>query len=220
MNDLRTLVKMNFNPRIALDIGTDEAIVLENIAFWINTNRANQIDRDNKPSFQDGRWWTYNSVRAFSIQFTWLNEQKIKRILQKLEEMDYVKTGCYNEIKYDKTKWYALGDNILLEPYNTISQNRPIEGSLSTNRTITNDQSIPDYNTNYNTNTIDTIGQNQTKPNTKVVEDTSSQEVSDLFNKKSPSTRYSTYKPYAKKEEKPRYKFHKRPSAIFVEKDY
>jgi len=39
---MKTLVKMNFNPDIAKDVGTDAAIIFENIVYWIDKNYQNQ----------------------------------------------------------------------------------------------------------------------------------------------------------------------------------
>jgi hypothetical protein len=108
---MKTLVKMNFNPEIAAEVGTDAAIIFENIVYWIHKNMTQQMNKEKQPSFQEGRWWTYNSRAAFSIQFTWLTDGKIRVCLDKLKEKNYIKTGIFNKNKYDHTTWYALGEN-------------------------------------------------------------------------------------------------------------
>jgi hypothetical protein len=146
---MKTLVKMSFNPDIAKDVGTDAAIILENIAYWIDKNQANQMDRDNKSSFHNGKWWTYNSALAFSRQFIWLSKKQIERIIKKLEKKNYLESGNFNKVKYDRTKWYALGNNPFLESYISISRNREIETTIKRNQSDISVAPIPNSNTDY-----------------------------------------------------------------------
>lgn len=145
---MKTLVKMNFNPDIAKDVGVDAAILIENIAYWIDRNQANQGNKKQQPSFQEGKWWTYNSSFAFANQFVWLSQKQIERLLSKLEKKNYLITGNFNKIKYDRTKWYALGENPFLDSYKSISRNREIETTLSGNRNDESVEPIPNSNIN------------------------------------------------------------------------
>lgn len=128
---------MSFDPEVAKEVGTDAAIIYENIKYWIDKNRAN------KKSFHDGTWWTYNSQKAFVVQFTWLTRQQLRTCLTKLEEVSLVKTGNYNKVKYDRTKWYALGNH-------SISGKQQIDWLESTNELVKVNQTIPNVNTNDN----------------------------------------------------------------------
>lgn len=51
----------SFNPLLAKEVGIECAILLYNIEFWIEKNKAN-----NK-HFYEGRYWTYNSTKAFDV---------------------------------------------------------------------------------------------------------------------------------------------------------
>lgn len=137
----KTLVKMNFDPEIAKDVGTDAAIIFENICFWVWSNKTKQEDRNDQPSFNDGRWWTYNSAKAFAMQFTWLSTKQIWRNLKKLEDCGYIVTGNFNKVKYDRTKWYSVNGKY-------IGQERKIEIPKTENRNSDSDQPIPNNNTN------------------------------------------------------------------------
>lgn len=92
----------SFNKDIACKIGVDKATMLQNMHFWIMKNMAN------KKNYFDGNYWTYNSIKAFSILFPFWSEKQIRRILTQLEEEGYIVSGNYNKIPYDRTKWYAL----------------------------------------------------------------------------------------------------------------
>jgi len=90
-----------FDEEVAKDIGTDSAIILQNIEFWQQKNQAN-----NK-NFYDGRYCTYNSVSAYEELFSWLSVKQIRTCLSKLENSGYLVVGNYNKSSYDRTKWYS-----------------------------------------------------------------------------------------------------------------
>ena len=92
----------SFNVEIATKYGILEAVILENINFWITKNKAN-----NK-NFYDGFYWTYNSITALSKLFPYASRATIFRALNNLEDAGLVIAGNYNERTSDKTKWYAL----------------------------------------------------------------------------------------------------------------
>ena len=103
----------HFNTEIALKYGIEEAIVINNLQFWILKNRAN------KKHFINDRTWTYNSYKAFSEIFPYWNEHKIKRILDSLVEQGILLRENFNKSGYDRTCWYAFKDeNSFLQNYN------------------------------------------------------------------------------------------------------
>ena len=53
----------SFDIEIAQEIGVDEAIMLQNIIFWLVKNKANGTNH------YDGRYWTYNSHKALESFF-------------------------------------------------------------------------------------------------------------------------------------------------------
>jgi DNA-binding PadR family transcriptional regulator len=118
----------HFNVEFARLYGIEEAILIENIYWWVKKNKAN-----NK-NFYDGDYWTYNSSRAFSELFPYMNQQKIRRALINLEENGLIKTGNYNKLKYDRTLWYAItekGLSVLNDPlYNLKNGNNKNEAPI------------------------------------------------------------------------------------------
>ena len=93
-----------FDPQIAKEYGVNAAIIFQNLAYWIEHNRANETN------FYDGRYWTYNSVRAFAELFPYLTDKQIRGALKKLEEGGMILVGNYNKSAYDRTRWYALAE--------------------------------------------------------------------------------------------------------------
>jgi len=96
-----------FNATIAGQYGVNGAIMVHNIHYWVNTNRAN--DRN----LQEGRYWTYNSVKAFDQLFPYWTSPQIRRILDKLVSDGAILKESYNKVAYDQTKWYTLSDKVL-----------------------------------------------------------------------------------------------------------
>lgn len=91
-----------FNVAVATKYGINAAILLENIAFWIEKNEANGVN------FFDGRYWTYNSIKAFCEMFPYMSPKTIRTTLKKLEDEGLIITGNYNQSSYDRTTWYAF----------------------------------------------------------------------------------------------------------------
>ena len=94
----------SFDTELAQKLGVNEAILLQNIVFWLLKNKANGSN------YYDGRYWTYNSHKAFKELFPFWTENQIRRILESLFEKGVILKGDYNSSPYDKTKWYALSD--------------------------------------------------------------------------------------------------------------
>ena len=51
----------SFDIAIAKKYGINCAVLLNNICFWIEKNRANE------KNFHDGKYWTYNTKKSISI---------------------------------------------------------------------------------------------------------------------------------------------------------
>ena len=96
-----------FDTEVAQKYGVNEAILLQNLAYWIIKNEAN-----NK-HFHDGRYWTYNSAEAFAQLFPFWSVNQIRRMLAKLVEDGVLVKGNYNASQYDRTAWYGFADSFL-----------------------------------------------------------------------------------------------------------
>lgn len=133
-----------FNVELAMEVGIPKAILLENLAFWIEKNMTNE------KHYHNGRYWTYNSARAFSKLFPYMNTKTIERQLISLERDGYIISDNYNKTTYDKTKWYALTEK-LDKYFKKICQKNicRIDSSFCLNGKVLNEETIP-YNKQYN----------------------------------------------------------------------
>lgn len=170
----------SFDVELAKEYGILEAILMQNIYFWIEKNIAN------KKHFYDDRYWTYNSRKAFSEMFPYASEKQIRRALEKLENLNILITGNYNKQWSDRTLWYSFSDIGL-----SIVQKRQMQLSKKTNDKCPNGQmanaqegkAIPYINTdNKPDNKQENIKENENK-STPEKESEKEKFNSDLVNK-------------------------------------
>lgn len=95
-----------FSKEDAQQYGVEAAVMLHHIRYWVDKNEAND------KNFIEDRYWTFNSTTAFSKLFPFWSARKIGRLLTKLEEEGAIVSSRFNKQKYDRTKWYTLGDGI------------------------------------------------------------------------------------------------------------
>ena len=101
------LTQINGYAHVAARYGFEEAVFLHSLMFWYRTNRANNRN------FRDGRWWTYNTIKAFEDIFPWWSAKQIRRIADSCREQGALVTGNYNQDRRDRTVWYSPGDELL-----------------------------------------------------------------------------------------------------------
>jgi hypothetical protein len=130
----------SFDTDVAIDVGVNAAIIYRNIQYWCEKNRANE------QNFHDGYYWTFNSMSAFCKQFPYLSEKKIRLSLKVLEDKGYIKSGNFNRVAYDRTKWYADAKTA-----DTICQNGDIHSAKKANGDGQKGEPIPNNYTNINT---------------------------------------------------------------------
>lgn len=139
----------SFKAEYAIKYGIEEAIMIENLSYWIEKNEAN------KRHFHDGRFWTYNTADAFTKLFPFWSIPQIRRIMKSLEEKGVILVGEFNDSSYDRTKWYAFTDAFV--------ENKQLDVTKSSPRDNENDGSIPD---NYSNNYLPSPSQELSKDNT------------------------------------------------------
>ena len=89
---------MMFHPDLALKIGLNEAIFLQQLHYWLQR----------KPKQYDNRGWVYNSYISWKEQMDFWSVDTIKRIVNNLVESGIVITDNFNTYKFDKTLWYSI----------------------------------------------------------------------------------------------------------------
>lgn len=111
---------------VAARYGLEESIFLDSIIYWWRTNR------DNGRNFEQGRYWTYNTLTTYAERFPWWTEAQIRRIIARCKDKGALLTGNFNKDQRDRTVWYSPSDE-LLELYGEIApcicQNQQMDGA-------------------------------------------------------------------------------------------
>lgn len=128
-------VKHHFSVSVAVEVGVNAAVVLENIAFWVRANRTAGRHK------HDGKHWTYGSTRHFAELFDYLSEKQVRGALDKLITCGYVETGNFNRSAYDRTRWFTL-----TEKGERATQERQSEKPTKAKGAAGNGRPIPDKN--------------------------------------------------------------------------
>ena len=118
------LTQIHADGRVAERYGLEEAIFLHALMFWYRTNRGNN------QNFHDGRWWTYNSVKAFEEIFPWWTAGQIRRVIARCKEKGAMLTGSFAEDRRDRTAWYTPSNELLMlygENANCICTNQQMQ---------------------------------------------------------------------------------------------
>lgn len=131
-----------FNPKVAKVCGIPAAVIFHYISSYVGVNARNGRN------FHDGRYWSYNSLNAFTAEYEYMTVSQIRTALDKLEAEGLILTGNFNKNPYDRTKWYALTDKALAY-YSNIDA--AMDLSKLTNGTVDDDRPIPVNNPVNNT---------------------------------------------------------------------
>ncbi|OIK11926.1 hypothetical protein BIV60_17225 [Bacillus sp. MUM 116] len=89
---------MIVSPSLANMIGLNEAIVLQQLHYWVNKSTH----------IIEGRKWIYNTYNDWQEQFSFWSLSTIKRVFRSLEDQGFLLSGNWNKSKMDKTKWYTI----------------------------------------------------------------------------------------------------------------
>ncbi len=103
------------NKTLATKIGLNEAIVLQQIHYWLQINEKNCVNKEDDKHYKDGCFWTYNSIKKWSETFPFFSASTLRRTFTRLEELKIVKVANYNDSKIDRTKWYTIDYKVLYE---------------------------------------------------------------------------------------------------------
>lgn len=94
-------------------IGLNEAIIFQQIAYWIRKNE------EKNRNYYESRYWTYNTYEEWTKEFPFWSKDTIKRTFKKLREIGLIITGRFNLYQMDRTLWYAIDYEKLEELKNT-----------------------------------------------------------------------------------------------------
>ena len=137
----------SFSNVIAIALGVNEAIVLNQIDYWLDYNQRDKEKRTTH--FFDNRWWAFNTYEEWrEHNFQFWSMSTIKRVFSGLEDRGQGKEPIILSKKYDPkngnhTKWYSIDYDALDEailPFLPDSFNLTLSrsGQSDTNMNVSN----------------------------------------------------------------------------------
>ncbi|MFJ7953646.1 DnaD domain protein [Lysinibacillus sp. NPDC096418] len=85
-------------PSLAVKIGLNQALVLQQMHYWLRISK----------NIRDGHKWVYKTLEDWHKEFPFWSKSTLERIIRKLEEDRLIMVGNYNRMKMDRTKWYRV----------------------------------------------------------------------------------------------------------------
>jgi len=117
---------------LAVQVGLDEAIILQQLRYWLADER--------KPPIRDGQRWVCPRDIAFFGPMTHRSPAVLERTLRRLEQAGLIHASArYNTMPGDRTKWYTLnfgaieqlvakpGVNLVPHQMNDLTKSKPTE---------------------------------------------------------------------------------------------
>lgn len=132
-------------PKLAEKIGLNEAIILQQVHYWNETNKRSGNN------LKDGHYWTFNSYEGWQKQFPFWSISTIKRTITNLEKQGLLIVSNYNKLKIDRTKWYRIN----YETLETVGrepkyQNDPTNSSKWPEQNVKMNKPLPEINSENN----------------------------------------------------------------------
>ncbi len=88
------------NPELAVRVGLNEAIVLQQLNYWI-------VDREAGVE-HDGKRWVYNTLEQWRKQFPFWSVETVKRTLSSLHKEGLIHVEQLNKRQHDRTNFYTI----------------------------------------------------------------------------------------------------------------
>jgi hypothetical protein len=85
-------------PALAVVIGLNEAILLQQIHYWL-------LDSTH---IIDGRTWIYNTLNEWHAQLPFWNERTLRRVIKSLVTKNLINVEQFNKARCDRTNWYSI----------------------------------------------------------------------------------------------------------------
>lgn len=120
MEKSRLLMKSKpkvFDTDLAVLIGLNEALVLQQIEYWCNIKEEadRKKEQTREVGFIDGHYWTYNTIEEWHEEFPFWSYDTVKRTLKKLRDKNIILVGNFNKAKFDRTLWYTVNHEELIK---------------------------------------------------------------------------------------------------------
>ena len=118
-------------PKLAKEVGLNEAIFVQQLHYWTNGKSG---------KLKDGKRWVYNTYKDWEENFPFWSNATIRRTIASCEKQNIIFVGNYNRAGFDKTKWYAVNYEVIEGMSKRIAQNEQTSCSKRAIGTAQNEQ--------------------------------------------------------------------------------
>lgn len=130
-------------PGLAARIGLNEAIVLQQIHYWLD------INKETEKNFEDGCYWSYNSYEVWQERnFPFWSLSTVKRVFKNLKNKGLIRAEQRRKRDYDRRVWVTINYDAVAELDNcpprecqndTVGDSKMEQSTYTETNTETND---------------------------------------------------------------------------------
>lgn len=97
-------------PELAMKIGLNESIVLQQIHYWLENNK----NKKQTANFKEDRWWTYGSYEYWQeTNFPFWSVSTVRRTMRSLERLGILISNQFESKDWEHRKWYSIDYEVL-----------------------------------------------------------------------------------------------------------
>lgn len=96
-----------FDVELAVNFGLNNAIFLQDLAFWIEFNRNRQ------KAYRDGRYWTYSTLEELVQRHPYWTKNQIRHIIDVCKKNGWILIEHYDKVSYNQRNWYSICDSVM-----------------------------------------------------------------------------------------------------------
>ncbi len=93
-----------FSKSLATEIGLNNAIFLNDIAYWVDYNKSSGT------AYEEGRFWSFSTYEDICKRHPYWTQKQIRKIIRDCKEEGLLLVGNFNKNPYDHTNWYTVSD--------------------------------------------------------------------------------------------------------------
>lgn len=89
---------LQVQPSLAMAIGLNEAIFLQQLHYWIGTSRF----------VRDGKKWVYNTYSDWLLQLKYMSLPTLKRTIKSLKDQKLVRVERFEKLRSNQVNFYSI----------------------------------------------------------------------------------------------------------------
>ncbi len=99
--------KFFFSKSLASEIGLNNAVFLNDIAYWVDYNESNNT------AYNEGRYWTFGTYKDICKRHPYWTPKQVQKIIKDCKDSGWLLVGNFSKNPYDRTNWYTLSDKFI-----------------------------------------------------------------------------------------------------------